>query len=507
MIEAFLGLDIGTSTIKAGIFAADGLELALVVEEYLQLPEGEPRLEFDAEALWRAACRVIGAAVNAAPDARVAAVAVSTHAETLVLLDGEGKATRPAIFTTDCRAEGEGRELASRFGLEWILQRTGQPEMTGAWPCSKLLWLARHEPEVLRRTAHILLPGDYVLYRLCGESAAEQASWGSAVMVDLATRDWLAPMLDAIGVRREQLPTLVAPGTVVGAVTAAAAGEAGLPPGTAVVVGSLDQNCAAVGAGNVQPGIVSVSTGSVLALVATIGHPVFDAATKVGCYTYPVAGTYCLLPWNPTGGLVLKWFKDRFGQPEQEEASRTGASVYDILTRGAAAVPPGCDGLTMVPHLQGSLFPQAHPSARGAFYGVTLAHGRAHFTRAILEAVAFMLRDGLAALRGLGVPVREVRLIGGGARSAVWAQIMADTCQVPMGTVVTNEAAALGAAMLAAAGAGAYDSVAAAATGMARLATTVAPDAAMATAYDVAYDRYRRLYECLKPLFAPDAQT
>ncbi|MHB0878665.1 MAG: FGGY-family carbohydrate kinase, partial [Anaerolineae bacterium] len=303
MTSAFLGLDIGTSTIKAGIFTADGRELAVAAEEYMRLPEGQEWVEFAADTLWQAACRVVRAALAKAVDARVAAVSIATHAETLVFLDAEGRPVRPAIFTTDCRAGDEARDLVQRFGMDWLLRHTGQPEMTGAWPCSKLLWLTRHEPEALQRTAHVLLPADYVIYRLSGAVTGEPSAWGSSVMVDLAARDWLAPMLDAVGVCREQLPPLVAPGTRAGTVTSTAAAATGLPAGTAVVVGAMDQSCAAIGAGNVRPGIVSVSTGSVLALHATTDRPLFDAVTKVGCYAHPVPGTYCLLPWNPTGGL------------------------------------------------------------------------------------------------------------------------------------------------------------------------------------------------------------
>jgi sugar (pentulose or hexulose) kinase len=263
----------------------------------------------------------------------------------------------------------------------------------------------------------------------------------------------------------------------------------------------MDQVCAAVAAGNIRPGIVTESTGSVLALLATTDRPVFDPVTKISCYTHAVPGAYCLIPWNPTGGLVLKWFKDRFGEVEQERARGTGVSAYDLLCEAAAAVPPGCDGLVMLPHLQGVLFPEINPGARGAFFGFTLSHGRAHFTRAILEAIAFMLRDGLGALKGLGVEAGQVCVLGGGARSRLWSQIKADVCQLPLTVPRASEAALQGAAMLAGVGAGVFPDVAAAAEAMVHVTDRIEPDPALADVYDRAYHRYRKLYEQLRPLF------
>lgn len=498
-----LGLDLGTSTVKAGLFSLDGRPVALAIDEYLAIPEGSPTVEVDPEVFWHGACRVVRrvlAQVLNAPR-RIVSLSVSSHGETLILLRSDGRPARAAIFTTDARAEAEALEIAASFGQDWLLKHTGQPEVLGLWPACKIGWLRRHEPETLADIAHFLLPGDYVIYRLSGAASAETSTWGSSMMVDLCTRDWLEPVLALVGVRRHQLPELVPPGTVVGRVTAEAATETALRSGTPVVVGAMDQVCAAVGAGNVRPGIVTASTGSVLAVLAMAEQPIFDPITRISCYTHAVPDTYCVIPWNPTGGLVLKWFKDRFGEAEQERARVTGQSVYDLLCQDAASVPPGCEGLVMLPHLQGVLFPETDMAARGAFFGFSLSHSRAHFTRAILEAVAFMLRDGLEALDNLGVRAGEVRILGGGARSQLWLQIKADVCQRPLAVPETEEAAVLGAGMLAAVGASVYPDLITASQSMVRVARRVQPNPALAPTYEEAYGRYHALYKQLKPLF------
>jgi len=223
--------------------------------------------------------------------------------------------------------------------------------------------------------------------------------------------------------------------------------------------------------------------------------------TKVPCYPHAMPGKFCLLPWNPTGGLVLKWFKDRFVPRQQVEAERGGASVYDLLTSEAAGVPPGSDGLLMLPHLEGIIFPETNPAARGVFFGISLSHGRGHFVRAIMEAIAYMLRSGIESLRGLGVQADEVRLLGGGARSPLWLRIMADVCQVPVLVPRGREAAAMGAALLAAVGAGIYPDIPSAVEAMVQVQERVEPDLQMLPVYDECYAKYLRLYEQLRPLF------
>jgi xylulokinase len=498
-----LGLDIGTSTLKTGLFTADGREIATVSDEYLVLPDGQEAIDVAPEVFWHGVCRVIRAVIERteARRERIVALSMSSHAETLVFLDKSGRSVRPAIFTNDVRAGSEAAELAREFDPLWLLEHTGQPDAVALLPACKILWLRRHEPEAFARIAHYLLPSDYIGYQLTGTIAGHDTMWLSSLMLDVRQRDWLSPVLQRVGVRREQLPQLLPSGTVIGRVRDEAAAVTGLQVGTPVVMGAMDQMCAALAAGNIRPGIVTESTGSVLALLATTGRPIFDPVTKIGCYTHAVPGAYCLVPWNPTGGLVLKWFKDRFAQTEQQQSEISGKSAYELLCDAAAAVAPGCDGLVMIPHLQGMLFPEIVPAARGVYFGFSLGHGKAHFTRAILEAIAFMLRDGLDALKGLGVDIQQVAVLGGGGRSRLWSQIKADVCQSPLVVPAVTEAALQGAAILAAVGAGLHAGIPDAAAAMAGPADRIEPNPDLAQVYDAAYQRYRALFKQLRALF------
>jgi xylulokinase len=504
----FLGIDLGTSTVKAGLFTASGGEVALAGHEYFTVPDEAALVDIEPEAMWSAVRGVVRQVLNSAPAARssIAALSISSHAETTIFLAADGQPVRPALFTNDARAVRQARALQELFGFEWIMQRTGQPGATPLWPACKIMWLREEEPEAFRRVALFLLPQDYLIYRLTGIAAGDPTVWLSSMMVDLHRRQWLSEVLAAIGVSAERLPQLLPAGTLVGTVKPEAAAELGLPDGVPVVVGALDQHCAALAAANVASGIASVSIGTVLAIVASTDRAVVDPVSKISCYMHVLPELYCLLPWNPTGGLALKWFKDRFGAQEQAMAEAQGRSVYDMLCEEAARVPAGCDGLVMLPHLQGLLFPEIEPSVRGAFCGFGLAHGKGHFTRAILEGVAFMLREALEGLEELGAPAQEVRLLGGAARSRLWTQIIADVCQRQIGVVQTAEAAVLGAAVLAATGSGIYRDIRSAVEAMVRLAEPVLPEPGAAGIYNRAYERYRALYASLKGWFTAAAE-
>jgi xylulokinase len=247
--------------------------------------------------------------------------------------------------------------------------------------------------------------------------------------------------------------------------------------------------------------MITESTGSVLALVASIQEPIFDAETRLPCHIHAVPDTYCLLPWNPTGGLTLKWFKDNFAQDLLSKSQAEGRDIYELLTEPAAEIPPGSDGLIMLPHLEGAFFPEFDAQVRGVFFGFTLSHTRAHFTRAIMEAIAYMLRRDLEGLQRLGAGASELRVLGGGAKSRLWSHIKADVCNLPVIMPSHREAAVMGAAMLAAVGVGYYADIPSAAKVMARPGIRVAPDPANRALYDSTFNLYITLYETLKPLF------
>jgi xylulokinase len=497
-----LGIDLGISTAKAALFTPAGELLGLESDEYLILPEGD-RVEADPEIYWRplAGCiRRLLQKWGGQPE-QIASVSVSTHTETLIPLAGSGAPSRKALVWMDSRSQPEADEMAEVFGVQRLLEISGQPDIGPIWPATKLRWLSKHEPDSLRRTSVFLLPGDYLIYRLCGELCAEDSLWSSSLVLDIRRKALDAELLEFCGVSASQIPPIYPAGARLGRISPACAAETGLSQNTVVVSGALDQVCAALGAGNISPGAVTESTGSVVALVATTQQPVFDAVGKVPCHIHAIPGVYAMLPWNPTGGLTLKWFKDRFAQDQISEAATHGQDIYDLLTESAGQVAPGSGGLVMLPHLEGAFYPEYNPQARAAFFGFTLSHTQAHFTRAILEAVAFMIRRDLEGIQRLGVPVRELRVLGGGAKSRLWSQIKADVCQLPVIMPRHREASVLGAAILAATGAGLYPDIPSAVQEMARTGLQLDPNPEHREVYEQAFRLYTSLYESLQPLF------
>jgi xylulokinase len=495
-----LGLDLGISTVKAALFDMEGRLLVMERDEYLVLPEGD-KVEADPELYWTplvAAIRRLLLKWGGRPE-RITAVSVASHTETVIPLDASGLPARPAMVWMDSRSQTEANELATLVGQARVLEISGQPEISAIWPLTKFRWLSKNEPDCCRRAAKFLLPEDYVLFRLSGQFVAEQSVWSSSLVLDIRRKTWSGEMLDFGGISPQQLPEPCPSGTVIGTVSEACARQTGLSRHTRVVTGAIDQVCAALAAGNIASGIVTESTGSVLALLATVPRPILDLAARIPCHIHALPDTYCLLPWNPTGGLVLKWFKDKIAG--SRVVSSQGSDSYDQLSSEAEAVPPGSQGLLMLPHLEGALFPEYNANARGVFFGITLGHTRGHFVRAIMEAVAFMIRRDLEGLDRLGAGARELRVLGGGAKSRLWSQIKADVCHVRVVTPAQPEAAVLGAAILAAVGAGLYPDIPAAVQRMTSSREIIEPEPAHRKVYDTAYELYVNLYEAVRDLY------
>jgi xylulokinase len=490
-----LGLDLGISTAKAALFDVRGSCLGSQTGEYLILPNGE-KVETDPDTYWKPIAGSIRKLLQSwgGQPAQIIAVAVASHTETVIPLDGHGQPVRKALVWMDTRSQPEALELERTVGLARVLAISGQPEINPIWPLTKFRWMSKNEPREFARTAKFLLPEDYIIYRLSGQMVAEHTMWSSSLALDIRAKDWSDAMLSFAGVRRDQLPELCAPGTVVGQIGEDCSRETGLNQKTLVVAGGIDQVCGAIGAGNIAAGIVTESTGSVLALLATISEPVLNIDPRIPCHIHALPNMYCLLPWNPSGGLVLKWFRDNILAAVGEFAS------YERLTAEAEQILPGCDGLAMLPHLNGALFPEYDAKARAVFFGATLTHTRAHFVRAIMEAVAFMIRRDLEGLRRLGVDAHEIRVLGGGAKSRLWSQIKADVCGVRVVVPSQTESAALGAALLAAVGAGIHRDIPEAAQEMTSARDVVHPFSRR-DVYDVAYGLYVELYDSTHRLF------
>jgi xylulokinase len=497
-----LGLDMGTSTVKAALFNADGVQIGLQSDEYLLTPDHEV-VENDPETYWSPVVRAVRKLLKEFPGRpeQIVAVSTSTFGESIFPMAADGSPTRPSVSWMDNRSAPEAQAFVERVGLPALQSASGQGDIGPLWPATKFLWMARSEPDVFRRTAKFLLPDDYLLFRLSGEMVAEETMWGSSLVMDIRRKVWSEPLMEAAGVTPEKLPPLTPTCTVIGRVSQACAEATGLSTETKVVSGAMDQMCAAVGAGNIVPGIITESAGSVVALLTTTREPIIDFATKVPCHIHAVPGMYCLLAWSPTGGLVLKWFKDRFGEEEKQRAAQTGTDVYDVLCEEASHVQAGSDGLTMLPYLEGSGFPEFVPSARGVLFGLSLRHGKPHIIRSILEAIAYLIKADVDVLQSLGAGADEVRVIGGGAKSALWNQIKADVLGLPIAVPANREAAVLGAAIIAAVGAGLHRDFPTAVEAMTRMGDRIQPDAANHTVYAEGYRRYRRLFEHVTELF------
>ena len=336
---------------------------------------------------------------------------------------------------------------------------------------------------------------------MTGEAVTEYSLQTSSLLLDIQKKRWWAPMLDFVGISQDRLPRLTEPGQAVARITAAAAAATGLSEHTIAVSGGLDQTVGAVGAGNIQPGVVTETTGGALAVLVTLGRPQYDPQHRVPCHYHARRDTYCLLPWGQTAGMALKWFSDRFFQQEAIAARDAGLDPFDLMVREAQDVPPGSDGLMVLPHLEGAACPEFNAAAKGVFFGATLHHTRGHFVRAILESVAYMLKKNLDIVEDLGVTVSEIRSLGGGSRSPLWLRIKADVLQKPFRKVQVDEAACLGAAILAAVATDHHTSLEEAVLQMVALSETVEPGEEHLAAYRQGYAQYLELYERLAPMF------
>ena len=496
-----LGIDLGTTALKCAVYDDAGNLVAEKSAEYGLLTPRRNWVEVDVETYWTALRDVLAALMKqlGSRAARLVSMAISAQGETLVPVDTAGNALRHAIVWLDNRAETEAAELQQTFGAQ-MLARTGQPSMLAAWPAAKVLWLTRHEPRVAERTARYLLLEDWLIARLTGEYVSEGSLLTSTCYWDPATKAYWPEMLEAIGASEAQLPDIVEPGALIGTIRRDVAGELGLPPALNVCAGALDQACGAIGAGNIAPGHFSENTGAAVALCATVGGMTYDPAGAMPCHYHGLADRYMLHTFTG-GGIVLRWFRDKFCSPEMEKAAREGRDSYALLSDMAAGIPAGADGLLMLPHLQGAMAPENNDEASGVLMGLTLGHDRAHVVRAIMESVGFIVRRNVEAIEGLGTPIPRVRALGGGARSPVWKQIEADILDRPVATMKHGDAGALGAALLGGLGVGVWSDVSEAVSSVVEEDRVFEPNPAHRQIYDDRYGAYLAAYDSMVPVF------
>ena len=427
----FMGIDMGTTSIKTAVFDELLNEKIKRSADYTLESKGD-RVEFEAEDYFRIVSSEIDHILG---ELEVDALAIDTQCETMILTDEAGNPVRKAIVWLDNRATEEAKIIQEHFGNKTVYEVTGQPEVTATWPACKLLWVKRNEPEVWSRTKKIFLLEDYILYRMTGRFVTEKTLQSSTIYFDIRNDGWWQDMLDFIGVEPSMLPELLGSGVYVGDYR-----------GMKVCTGAMDQVSGAIGAGIVKEGIVSVMTGTTMVIFTPYDHvPAFDPASIVPCH-YNYDGKYCLLSWSPTAGMALKWFKNALC----EDFS------FRELDELAKDIVPGSDGVTFLPYLCGSTMPKYNPDARGSFTGLTTEHGRGHFVRSVMEAIACMLRSNLEYLN---LDATEIRAMGGGATSPLWCQMKSDMTGKKLVTLKNTETACLGSAILAGVGIGAFSSV------------------------------------------------
>lgn len=494
-MQYVLALDIGTSAVKAALVNVRGQQVAIGRHEY-ELETPSPGIvELEPEMYWSAVQSAISI-VLASPDADVSEIGflgVTSQGETLIVLDESGQPLRKAIVWLDNRAENEARGISEAFDVDEVYRQTGQQTIISGATAPRILWLRNHEPAVFRKAARFLLVEDYIIFRLTGRYVSDHAINSSTLYYDLTAHGWWQKMLDFLGISRSQLPELLYSGEHVGQVRA----DIGLSTNTGVTSTPMDQITGAVGAGNVAPGIVTETTGSALAVCASSARPVYDPHRRVGLYCHAKRDVYVLLPWVPTAGIILRWFRDELG----------GERSFAELTEEAQAVPVGCHGLTMLPHFGGALAPDVNPAARGVLYGLSLTHTRAHLVRAIMEAISFMLKDNLDMLESLGVATGTVCSLGGGAQNDLWLQIKANVLGRKVVTPDVREAACQGVAIIAAVAGGEYTNIEEAVKEMVKIERSFAPEKGAVEAYGRVYEEYRHLNEMLLPTFGGLTET
>jgi xylulokinase len=485
-----LGIDVGTGGTRAVLVDRTGRVVASAASEHAPIrSEQIGWAEQQPEDWWRAACEAIADAITSSEldGAQIHAVALTGQMHGCVMLDAAGVVLRPALIWCDQRTQPECDWLNRTIGPARLIELTCNPALPN-FTLTKLLWVRTHQPQIFARIAHVLCPKDYVRYRLTGEFAIDMQEASGTLLLDVKHRCWSAEVADAVGIPLNWLPRLFEGPEICARISEAGSAATGLAVGTPVAAGAGDQGAGAVGMGIVAPGSVSATIGTSGVVFAATDKPTMDPLGRLHTFCHAVPGMWHVMGVTNGAGLSLRWLRDTFA-----------ATVsYDELTAEAAKVPAASEGMLWAPYLFGERTPHLDPEARAAFVGITASHTRAHFVRAVMEGVAFSLRDTLSLFAELKIPVAQIRLGGGGARGPLWRQIQADVYGRPVELLAAEEGGAFGAALLAGVGVLIWPSVVAACVETVHVAETIEPK--NASPMDIAYARYRRVYPALREI-------
>ncbi len=454
----FIGIDVGTSSIKALLVDPTGNVLATSNPEYPFQTPAPLCAETDPDVWWDATCKAIRELLAVTDPQLVSGIGLTGQMHGLVLIDEKGAPLRPCIMWNDQRSFQECEEMTERIGAAEVLRITGNPILAG-FTAPKLRWVEKNEPEIFAKISKVLLPKDFIRYRLTGEFFSEMSDASGTSMLNVGERKWSEEILEAMGWSMSWLPELTESTVASAKISSDASARTGLIVNTPVVAGGGDQAAQAVGCGIVEEGMVSATLGTSGVVFAQSDEYRVEPDGKLHAFCHAVPGKWHLMGVMLSAAGSFQWYKNQLGEEEQRREQNGEGNAYDLLTHAAAAIDPGCEGLLFLPYLSGERTPYPDPHAKGAFVGMTLRHGKAHLTRAVLEGVSYGLKDSLSLMQALGVQPAKIILSGGGARSELWKQMLSDIFETPCCLVNATEGAAYGAALLAAVGCGALPTV------------------------------------------------
>ncbi|GAC1319554.1 MAG: xylulokinase [Chloroflexota bacterium] len=501
-----LGLDLGTSGVKAVLVSVHiSMGSRVVADATEEYPLSTPHpgwSEQDPADWWQGVVSVIQRLCDSAEiDTRaIEALAVSGQMHGATLLDRSGDVLRPAILWNDQRCGPQCDAITGQLGLETLVAWVGNPALAG-FTAPKIVWVREHEPEIYSRIATVLLPKDYITYRLTGQRATEVSDASGTLLFDVAHRRWSDDMLRALDLPASIVPAVHASTDVIGGVSAEAARQTGLREGTPVVAGGADNACAAVGLGVIHPGQVMTSLGTSGVVLAPSATASVDSRARLHSFCHAVPDMWYAMGVVLSAAGSLRWFRDTLHTRNGAHASEDGQNAYDVILNVAARVAPGAEGLLFLPYLSGERTPHGDPDARGVFFGLSLRHTRAHLARSVIEGVTFALGDSADIMRELGIDIATVRTSGGGARSTLWSQIQADVLDARVLRAHLDAGPGVGAAIIAGVGTGVFASFEEATDQLVQIKDEFEPDSARVAAYRDFHTVYKSLYPALKHAF------
>lgn len=505
-MNIFLTIDVGTTSIKIVAFDTEFNILEIIIKEYKLLTPKPSIVELDSEIYWDSTKKGITEVIQKLSGKNmgkinVSAISLCSQGETIILLDKEGKEVRRSINWLDNRSVSESKAIDEHFGVDKVYDITGQQEIVPTWPATKLLWLKNNERASYNRINKILLTKDFIVYKLTGKFETELSVSSSTLYCDINAKCWWNEMINYIGYNTDQFPILREPGEIVETISAKTAIELEINRDCLIINGAFDQASSMLGSGNITSGILTETTGAVLAIGATLDNPTRDPKKRIACYYHAIPDKYYFLPWESTAGMALKWFRDEFCYFEKMHAKSSGQDVYEIMDEEISDVPAGSEGLIFLPYLCGSCTPEFNANAKAVFYGIQLGHTRKHFIRAVMESIGYKIRDNLSVLKELNIEFDEIRSLGGGSKSRIWRQIKSDINSLKILKLKSAESTSFGAAMMAAKALGIYGSYEYISKNYIKIDETVEPQKENIEIYNNSYNLFLQVYKNLLGTF------